>query len=155
MQIGVTSTALLSTAFGAVTLSDEAKNFLIDHGWSDGLAAATGVVGVTLIISFVTLVVGELAPKRLGAAAHRGRRAAVRAAAEPDRRRSSGRSSGCCRSSTNGVVRLLGGDPDAGREPITRGRAARPGRRARVAVAPTSAGSSTTCSPPASARSAR
>src|ERR1700710_430750 len=66
VQIGVTSTALLSSAFGAVTLSEEAKTFLIDHGWSDGLASATGVVGVTLIISFVTLVVGELAPKRLG-----------------------------------------------------------------------------------------
>ena len=53
VQIGVTTTALLSSAFGAVTLSDEAKNFLIDHGWSDGLAAATGVIGVTLIITFV------------------------------------------------------------------------------------------------------
>ena len=60
VQIGVTTTALLSSAFGAVTLSDEAKNFLIDHGWSDGLAAATGVIGVTLIITFVTLVGGAL-----------------------------------------------------------------------------------------------
>src|SRR5919199_4797746 len=64
VQIGVTSTALLSAAFGAVTLSEQAKDFLIDHGWGDGLATATGIIGVTLIISFVTLVLGELAPKR-------------------------------------------------------------------------------------------
>ena len=79
VQIGVTTTALLSSAFGAVTLSDEAKRFLVDHGWSDGLAAATGVVGVTLIITFVTLVVGELAPETARAATHRGRGQAVRA----------------------------------------------------------------------------
>ncbi|HEY7009821.1 MAG TPA: CNNM domain-containing protein, partial [Jatrophihabitantaceae bacterium] len=65
VQIGVTSTALLSSAFGAVTLSDSAKDFLVDHGLGDTLAAVIGVVGVTLIITFVTLVVGELAPKRL------------------------------------------------------------------------------------------
>ncbi len=50
---------------GAVTLSDEAKHALQHHGWSEGLAGATGIIGVTLIISFVTLVLGELAPKRL------------------------------------------------------------------------------------------
>src|SRR3954468_7352587 len=60
VQIGVTSTALLSSAYGAVTLSEDAKRFLVDHAWGDGLAGATGVVGVTLIISFVTLVLGEL-----------------------------------------------------------------------------------------------
>ena len=36
VQIGVTSTALLSSAFGAVTLSEEAKNFLVRHGWGNG-----------------------------------------------------------------------------------------------------------------------
>src|SRR6476661_146833 len=49
VQIGVTTTALLSSAFGAVTISDEVKVFLVDHGWSDGLATATGVIGVTLV----------------------------------------------------------------------------------------------------------
>ena len=33
VQIGVTSTALLSSAFGAVTLSEEAKDFFVDHGF--------------------------------------------------------------------------------------------------------------------------
>ena len=97
VQIGVTSTALLSSAFGAVTLSSEAKRFLVRHGWSDGWAGATGIIVVTLIISFVTLVIGELAPKRL--ALQRAESAALFFATPLDRiaRVSSDRSSGCCR----------------------------------------------------------
>jgi putative hemolysin len=117
VQIGVTSTALLSSAFGAVTLSDEAKTALVNHGWGDGLANATGIVGVTLIISFVTLVVGELAPKRLGL---QRAEAAASFFAPP-----LNRLAGAFRpviwllsKSTNGLVRLLGGDPGARREPI-------------------------------------
>lgn len=118
VQIGVTSTALLSSAFGAVTLSDEAKVFLVDHGWGEGLAGATGVIGVTLIITFVTLVVGELAPKRL---ALQRPEASAQLFAPP-----LNRLAGIFRPviwllsrSTNGLVRVLGGDPDAGREPIS------------------------------------
>lgn len=118
VQIGVTSTALLSSAFGAVTISAEVKDFLVGHGWSDGIATATGVIGVTLVISFVTLVVGELAPKRLGL--QRAEGAAVFFAPPLER------IAGVFRPiiwllsrSTNGVVRLLGGDPDASRAPIT------------------------------------
>jgi putative hemolysin len=118
VQIGVTTTALLSSAFGAVTLSDEAKTFLIHHGWSDGLAAATGVVGVTLIITFVTLVVGELAPKRL--ALQRTEGAAKLFAPPLNRIAAIFRPVIWLLSrSTNGLVRVLGGDPEAGREPIS------------------------------------
>jgi putative hemolysin len=118
VQIGVTTTALLSSAFGAVTLSDEAKHFLIDHGWGEGLASATGVIGVTLIITFVTLVVGELAPKRL--ALQRTEGAAKLFAPPLNRIASFFRPVIWLLShSTNGLVRLLGGDPEAGREPIT------------------------------------
>ena len=118
VQIGVTSTALLSSAFGAVTLSDQAADFLDRQGVSHGLASALGVVGVTLIISFVTLVLGELAPKRLGL-----QRAETAAAffAPPLNRIAGGLRPiiWLLSRSTNGVVRLLGGDPNAGREPIS------------------------------------
>jgi putative hemolysin len=118
VQIGVTSTALLSSAFGAVTLSEDAKDFLVDHGWSRGLAGATGVIGVTLMISFVTLVLGELAPKRL--ALQRAEKAANFFAPPLSGIASFFRPviwllSRC----TDGVVRLLGGDPGAAREPIS------------------------------------
>jgi putative hemolysin len=118
VQIGVTSTALLSAAFGAVTLSEQAKDFLVDHGWGNGLASAIGVIGVTLIISFVTLVLGELAPKRL--ALQRAEQAAGFFAPPLSGIATFFRPiiwllSKC----TDGVVRLLGGDPRTAREPIS------------------------------------
>jgi putative hemolysin len=101
-----------------VTLSGEAKDWLIDHGWTHGLASATGIIGVTLIISFFTLVLGELAPKRLSL---QRAEAAAGFFAPP-----LNRVAGFFRPviwllslSTNLVVRLLGGDPNAGREPIS------------------------------------
>jgi putative hemolysin len=118
VQIGVTSTALLSSAFGAVTLSEEAKDFLVDHGWAKGVASAVGIIGVTLIISFVTLVLGELAPKRL--ALQRAEKAAAFFAPPLSGVAAFFRPviwllSKC----TDGIVRLLGGDPQARREPIS------------------------------------
>ena len=117
VQIGVTSTALLSSAFGAVTLSDTAKRWLIRSGWSEGLAGATGIIGVTLIISFVTLVVGELAPKRL--ALQRNESTARFFGPPLDRIARFFRPVIWLLSkATDGAVRLLGGDPGAARQPI-------------------------------------
>ena len=65
VQIGVTTTALLSSAFGAVTLSDSMAHGLEDAGLGKGSAQVLGFLIVTLIIAYVTLVVGELAPKRV------------------------------------------------------------------------------------------
>ena len=118
VQIGVTTTALLSSAFGAVTLSDEAADFFIQRGWGDSLAHVVGVVGVTLLITFVTLVVGELAPKRLGL--QRPEATAKVFAPTLNRMASIFRPVIWLLSrSTNGVVRVLGGDPNAGRDPIS------------------------------------
>lgn len=118
VQIGVTTTALLSSAFGAVTISGEVKSFLVDQGWSKGLAEVVGVIGVTLVITYVTLVVGELAPKRL--ALQRTEGAATLFAPPLNRLASAFRPIIWLLSkSTNGLVRLLGGDPDAAREPIS------------------------------------
>ena len=118
VQIGVTSTALLSSAFGAVTLSGEAKDALVHRGMGSGLAGVIGVVGVTLIISFVTLVLGELAPKRLSL--QRTEASALFFAPPLNRIAGFFRPVVWLLSkSTNGVVRLLGGDPNAGREPIS------------------------------------
>src|SRR6059058_3065868 len=43
VQIGVTTTALLSSAFGAVTLSDSAKKALVARGLGSGWAGAIGI----------------------------------------------------------------------------------------------------------------
>jgi putative hemolysin len=119
VQIGVTLTALLSSAYGAITLSETAKEALIEHvGLSEGLAGFIGVVGVTLIISYVTLVIGELAPKRL--ALQRAEGAALLVGPFLDRMATVSRPVIWLLSrSTNVVVRLLGGDPATSREAIT------------------------------------
>ncbi|ACU76792.1 protein of unknown function DUF21 [Catenulispora acidiphila DSM 44928] len=118
VQIGVTLTALLSSAYGAITLSESAKRGLISAGLGTGLAGFLGVVGVTLVITFVTLVIGELAPKRL--ALQRPEPTALAVAPFLNRVATVMRPfifllSVC----TNGVVRLFGGDPNVGREAVS------------------------------------
>ena len=118
VQIGVTLTALLSSAYGAITLSESAKRGLIGAGLGKGLAGFIGVVGVTLVITFVTLVIGELAPKRL--ALQRAEPTALAVAPFLNRVAAVMRPfifllSMC----TNGVVRLFGGDPAVGREAVS------------------------------------
>lgn len=118
VQIGVTLTALLSSAFGAVTLSDEAKRALVHAGMSEGPAGVLGFVGVTLLISFVTLVVGELVPKRLALQRPEGTAAAF--SPTLNRLATIARPVIWLLSrSTNGLVRVLGGDPNTGREAIS------------------------------------
>jgi putative hemolysin len=118
VQVGVTLTSLLSSAVGAVTLSEEAKNWLVDLGLGSGVATVLGVVGVTLVISFVTLVIGELAPKRLALQRAEG---TARLFARPlDGLATLLRPVIWLLSrSTDVVVRILGGDPTAGREAIS------------------------------------
>jgi Hemolysins and related proteins containing CBS domains len=65
VQIMITLTSLLSSAFGAVTLSKEVKNALVGQGLGSTGAEVIGFLGVTLTIAFITLVVGEQVPKRL------------------------------------------------------------------------------------------
>ncbi len=118
VQIGVTLTALLSSAYGATTLSEVAKRALERAGLGSGLAGFVGLVGVTMIISFVTLVIGELAPKRLAL-----QRAEATAKSVAPFLQGMAR---ICRPiiwllsvCTDGVVRLFGGDPAAAREQVS------------------------------------
>src|SRR5450755_2463469 len=118
VQIGVTLTSLLSSAYGAVTLSAAAGRELEHLGLSHRSAVVFGFLIVTLGISFVTLVLGELAPKRL--ALQNAERAAQLAAPTLDRFASLMRPVIWLLSlSTNVVVRLLGADPDARRASIS------------------------------------
>src|ERR1700735_2785476 len=65
VQIGVTLATLLSGTFGAATLAGDLKTVFVHQGLSDGLSDALAIAAVTLAISFFTLVLGELAPKRI------------------------------------------------------------------------------------------
>jgi putative hemolysin len=118
VQIGVTTTALLSSAFGAITLSDSTARGLQDAGVGHGTATVLGFLLVTLVIAYVTLVVGELAPKRL--ALQRAERTASAVGPTLDRfARLMRPVIWLLSASTDGVVRLLGGDPNLNRERIT------------------------------------
>ncbi len=118
VQIGVTLTALLASAFGAVTLVDAAATTLTDAGLDRRVAEALAFAAVTLAITYVTLVLGELAPKRL--AIQRAERASLILGPALARMAKISRPViWLLSASTNTVVRLLGGDPHASGERIT------------------------------------
>ena len=117
VQIGVTLATLLSGAFGAATLASDLKSQLARH-MSDGLASAISVAVVTLVISFFTLVFGELAPKRI--ALQRSERVSLFAAPILDRIATMVAPLVWLLSrSVNLVVAVLGGDPSVGRGVMT------------------------------------
>ncbi len=117
VQIGVTLATLLSGAFGADLLAGHLHRPLSQIMPPD-IATAVSLIVVTLIISFFTLVFGELAPKRI--ALQRSERVSQAAAPVLDRIATLATPvvwllSKC----TNLVVRMFGGDPTAGRGVMT------------------------------------
>jgi putative hemolysin len=118
VQIGATLATLLSGAYGADTLAGLLKSFLVRHNMSADVAAPLSFAGVTIVITFATLVLGELAPKRI--ALQRSVRTALLVAPLLDRLATLARPVvWLLVKSTNLVVRLLGGDPRAGRTAMT------------------------------------
>jgi putative hemolysin len=65
VQVGVTLAGFFSAAFGASTLSAPLGAWLTDLGTRPGVADPLAFVLVTIAISYLSLVVGELTPKRL------------------------------------------------------------------------------------------
>lgn len=68
VQVGITVVGFLTAAAGAVSLAKPLEAWLASLGMGLLAKAAPGlsVLLVTLLISYVTLVLGELVPKRLG-----------------------------------------------------------------------------------------
>ncbi len=118
VQVGVTLAGFLSAAFGAARLAVPVSDLLTDAGLSERASDTVGLVLVTLIISYFSLVFSELAPKRLGL--QRPERVALLFAPGLDRIAVLFRPVIWLLSrSTDVVVRLLGGDPDSQREAIS------------------------------------
>jgi putative hemolysin len=117
VQIGVTLATLLSGAFGADLLAGKLKTPL-SRLMPPDVATVVSLIFVTLVISFFTLIFGELAPKRL--ALQRSERVSVVAAPVLDRlARVATPVVWLLSRCTNLVVRLVGGDPLAGRGVMT------------------------------------
>ena len=118
VQIGVTAAGFFSAAFGATTLADDVTPTLVGWGMSAEVAEPLALIVITLAIVYVSLVLGELVPKRL--ALQRAEGVATVVAPPLDRFASLMRPMIWLLSkSTDVVVRLLGGDPGAGRAAIT------------------------------------
>ena len=118
VQIGVTLMGFLSAAFGGATLAGELSPVLVDLGLSSSVADPVALVLITLLISYVSIVLGELAAKRL--ALQRAEGFALALAPLVDRIALFARPVIWLLSkSTDLVVRALGGDPGANREQMT------------------------------------
>ncbi len=65
IQVAITLAGFLASASAAVGLSDDLGRLLAGLGLSHTVATDLAVVVVTIILSYVTLVLGELYPKRI------------------------------------------------------------------------------------------
>ncbi|CAB4337417.1 unannotated protein [freshwater metagenome] len=65
VQVGVTLSGFLSAALGAEKLGQFVIPWLQDRGLSNKSANTLSLIGLTLIIAYISLVFGELAPKKL------------------------------------------------------------------------------------------
>jgi putative hemolysin len=65
VQIGVTFAGFFAASYGGATLAVELQRVLISWGMTEGLASTLALVVVTIAVSYVSLVLGELVPKRL------------------------------------------------------------------------------------------
>lgn len=115
IQIGITLAGFLASASAAVTLAEPLEDVL---GVLGRAARPVAVVAVTVVLSYLTLVLGELAPKRL--AMQRAERwgllvarplVALSRAARP--------AVWLLSRSTDVVVRLFGGDPSIDTDQVT------------------------------------
>ena len=127
VQIGVTLAGFMSAAFGASAFADELAPVLRDWGVPDGPSADAGAkdpaywlafIGVTLVITYLSLVISELAPKRI--ALQKAETLSLLVAPTLDRvARASRPVIWLLSRSTDVVVRMFGVDPSATRDAIS------------------------------------
>jgi putative hemolysin len=65
VQIGITLVGVLSGAFSGATLGARVSAWLAGAGLSQGVADAVGVGAVVTLITYASLIVGELVPKQI------------------------------------------------------------------------------------------
>ena len=118
VQVGVTLAGFLAAAFGASSLAGDFAPNLVDAGVPEGFAEPLALVFITLVITYLSIVFSELVPKRL--ALQNAERTSLLVAPVLDRVAFAFRPLiWLLSTSTNAVVRLFGGDPNAQRESIS------------------------------------
>ncbi len=117
-QVGVTLTGFLAAGYGSARIVPLIAPLLIELGLSESIAETISFLAVTILIAYISLVIGELVPKRI--ALQRTEGVALFAAGPVDLLAQISRPFIWLLSkSTNGVVRLLGLDPATGKEAIS------------------------------------
>ena len=66
IQIGITSIGVLNGIFGEAALAQPMSVWLIEMGMAANYASTVSTAVVVVVITYVSIVVGELVPKRLG-----------------------------------------------------------------------------------------
>lgn len=117
-QVAVTLAGFLSAGFGAAQIAPELAPVLASWGLSRAVADTLAFIIVTVVIAYVSLVLGELVPKRI--ALQRAERVSLVVAAPIDVIARLLRPFIALLSvSTNGIVRLLGLDPAGAKEAMS------------------------------------
>ena len=118
VQIGVTVAGFASAAYGATSIAPSVAPLIGSWGADPGLALTIATLILTLLIAYLSLVLGELVPKRL--AIQRNAQFAYVVAPVLDGFAKVMRPVIWLLSvSTNALVRLLGGDPHKTGEELT------------------------------------
>ena len=65
IQVGITVFGFLSAAIGAERLGRYVAPWFVDLGLRENLAELFALIGLTLVIAYVSLIIGELTPKRI------------------------------------------------------------------------------------------
>lgn len=122
IQIGITLAGFLGSAFAADNFAERLSNFAVNRfGLAQnyaGMINSASVIIITLILSYFTLVLGELVPKRVAmkhkekfAESVAGVMAVLATVLSPIVALLTG--------STNAILRLLGIDPNEKEEPVS------------------------------------
>src|SRR5690348_12461892 len=64
-QVGISLIGVLSGAFSGATLGERFTAWLLEHGLPEAAASTIGVGSVVIVITYVSLILGELVPKQL------------------------------------------------------------------------------------------
>ena len=117
-QVGVTLAGFISAGFGGAEIAPMIAPVLVGWGMSETWAATVSFIAVTVVIAYLSLVLGELVPKRL--ALQRVESVAMASAGTIDVIAKIFRPFIALLSvSTNAIMRVFGGDPHAAKEQIS------------------------------------
>lgn len=122
IQIGITLAGFLGSAFAADNFAEHVSSFIVKlfhiTGENVGAVNTISVVLITLILSFFTLVLGELVPKRV-AMHHKEKLAEMVCGVISALATVLSPIIWLLTASTNGMLRLFGIDPHAKEEPVS------------------------------------